>query len=262
MHACRRHLTPPFFPALPVSAVLTLSCGGSPSSSTPVTTIPKASPKPTPVTDIGAAFKDASCALGKGSLTAECRRKSSALAADMDKAMDQLVQQMPHVFDLNAEYEKGTHAYKVLDKEAYMNGLVANLHASGLCAERDADDALQQTIRVKDSPDFSEDRRPPLERLHAARVRGIPPDLHPRGLPRRPCRGRPSDRQRMRPALPPAGLAFQLQGPSQEQAVLHARLDAARGAGRGYCASVGMPERAICPIRIPGTPDRVACENY
>lgn len=29
-----------------------------------------------------------------------------------------------------------------------------------------------------------------------------------------------------------------------------------------YCASVGMPDRATCPVRLEGTPDRVACERY
>jgi len=38
-----------------------------------------------------------------------------------------------------------------------MEGLVANLRAAGLCSERDPDDALLETIRAKDSSDFSEE---------------------------------------------------------------------------------------------------------
>jgi len=60
--------------------------------------------------------------------------------------MDLLIQQKPQIFDLNDEYAPGTRAYKVLDKEAYLEGLVANLRATGLCSERDADDALLETM--------------------------------------------------------------------------------------------------------------------
>ncbi len=45
----------------------------------------------------------------------------------------------------------------MLNKEAYLDGLVSTLVAAGLCAERDVDDPDQQTIRVKDSNEFSED---------------------------------------------------------------------------------------------------------
>ena len=56
--------------------------------------------------------------------------------------MDLLIQQKPQIFDLNDEYAPGTRAYKVLDHEAYMEGIVANLRAPGLCSERDPDDVL------------------------------------------------------------------------------------------------------------------------
>jgi hypothetical protein len=74
----------------------------------------------------------------------------------MEEAMDLLVQQKPQIFDLSQEVAPGTKSYRVLDREAYMEGLVANLRAAGLCAERDPDDGEQETIRAKDSSEFSE----------------------------------------------------------------------------------------------------------
>jgi hypothetical protein len=29
-----------------------------------------------------------------------------------------------------------------------------------------------------------------------------------------------------------------------------------------YCASIGFPDRSICPLRSEGAPDREACENW
>jgi hypothetical protein len=34
------------------------------------------------------------------------------------------------------------------------------------------------------------------------------------------------------------------------------------GPDPGYCASIGFPDRAICPLRPEDWPDRKACENW
>jgi len=34
------------------------------------------------------------------------------------------------------------------------------------------------------------------------------------------------------------------------------------GPAPAYCASVGYPDRATCPVRLEGAVDRVACENW
>ncbi len=258
-------LTPVFFLAVAVVAVVTLSCGGGgPSSSTPVTTIPRANPSPTSIPDIGDAFNNANCPLGKGSLAAECsRNKSAGLLTDMDKAMDQLIQQKPQIFDLKSEYAPGTHAYKVLDREAYMNGLVANLRQAGLCSERDADDALQQTIRVKDSADFSEDYDVLLSSGYMRRGSGAyRQTCIPAAFPvDRPADAPPIGSGCGRPYPPPISRFYCKVHLKNKQ---YYTLDSTPivGPDVAYCASVGMPERALCPLRVPGTPDREACENW
>jgi hypothetical protein len=104
-----------------------LSCGGG-SPSTPPTTL---APTPTPTTS--APPIGASCRFGRGVTYPDCARASSQLLPDLERAMDQLIQQKPQLFDLQSKSAPATKAYRVLNKEAYMNGLFANLVAAGLC---------------------------------------------------------------------------------------------------------------------------------
>ena len=106
-------------------------------------------------------------------------------------AMDLLVQQSPQLFDKSDESGTGTGQYRVLDKEAYLNGLVANLAAAGYCAQRDPGrrqlraDPGQERERL-----LRELRRARELRPHAARQRQLLRDLHARilpGGPRRPA---------------------------------------------------------------------------
>ena len=248
-----------------IMALLTLSCGGggSPSTSTPVTTLPT-QPTPTPPSQgIGDAFNHSSCPLGKGDLDAECGRRSQALLADVETAMDLLIQQKPQVFDLNDEYSPGTRAFKVLDKEGYMNGIVANLRAAGLCSERDPDDALLQTIRVKNSADFSEDYDVLLSSGHMRRGTGAY---------RQTCKPSsfPVDRAADAPPIgsgcgrpyPPPVTRFNCKVHIKTTEYYSLDSTPLVGPDPAYCASVGFPERAICPIRPEGAVDRVACENW
>ena len=264
MDVWRRSLTPAVVIAVAVVAVLTLSCGGGgPSSSTPVTTVPHI-PTPTPpVSVVGDAYNDANCPLGKGSLAAECSRKHESLLADVEKAMDLLVQQKPQIFDLTNEYAPGTHAYKVLDKGAYMDGLVANLRTAGLCSERDADDAMQQTIRVKDSAESSEDFDVLLASGHMRRGTGAyRQTCTPSAFPvDRPSDAPPIGSGCGRPYPPPVS-RFNCKINLKNKQFYTLDSTPLVGPDPAYCASVGMPERAICPLRVPGAVDRVACENW
>jgi hypothetical protein len=265
MRAWRRDLTPVVVLAVAVVAVLTLSCGGGgPSSSTPVTTVrPSTSPTPTS-NPIGDSFNDTNCSLGKGSLNAQCNRmKAGALLTDVEGAMNLLIQQSPQVFDLKDEYQPGTKAYKVVDKEAYMNGLVANLRAAGLCAERDPDDILQQMVRVKDSTEFSEDYDVLLSTGHMRRGTGSYRDTcTPAAFPvDRPTDAPPIGSGCGRPYPPPVS-RFNCKINLKNKQFYTLDSTPLVGPDTAYCASVGMPERAICPIRVPGAPDRVACENW
>jgi hypothetical protein len=264
MDACRRKLTPVVASAVAVAAVLTLSCGGEgPSNNTPVTTVPAVTPTPTPpVSGVGDSFNHASCPLGKGTVGAECSRKHESLLSDVETAMDVLIQQKPQIFDLTNEYEGGTRAYKVLDKEAYMDGLVANLRAAGLCSERDADDAEQETIRVKDSSELSEDFDVLLSTGHMRRGTGAyRQTCTPSNFPLERSEDAPPIGSGCGRPYPPPVTRFNCK--------VHLKgdfytLDSTPlvGPDQGYCASVGMPDRAICPVRAEGATDRKACEDW
>jgi hypothetical protein len=245
-------------------AFLTLSCGGggNPSTSTPVTTVP-VTPTPTPpINGITDSFNHASCPLGKGDVNAECSRKHESLLGNVEAAMDLLIQQKPQIFDLTNEYEAGTRAYKVVDKEGYMEGLVANLRAAGACAERDPDDAQQETIRVKDSAEFSEDYDVLLSSGHMRRGTGAyRQTCTPSSFPVERAEDAPPIGSGCGRPYPPPVTRFNCK--------VHLKgtfytLDSTPlvGPDQAYCASVGMPERAICPVRPEGTVDRVACENW
>jgi hypothetical protein len=121
----------------------------------------------------GGSFNHSSCPLGKGDANASCEQGRTALLDELEGAMDLLIQQKPQIFDLGNEYAPGTRAYKVLDKEAYMEGLVANLRAAGLCSERDPDDFQLETIRAKNASDFSEDFDVILSSGHMRRGSGM-----------------------------------------------------------------------------------------
>jgi hypothetical protein len=217
------------------------------------------SPTPTAPTGSGA-----SCAIGQGSLDSDCDRGSSRLLPDGEGAIDRLVAQRPQLFDLNDEVLPGSRAYRVLDREAYLDGVVANLTTAGLCAERDLDDVFEQTIRVKNVNDFSEDFDLVLDSGHMRRGEGayrqtctpaaFPVDRDPGAPPLGSGCGRP---------FPPPILRMNCK--------LHLRgidyytLDSTPivGPDVAYCASVGFSDgRAQCAVRSEGWPDRRACEDW
>jgi hypothetical protein len=104
----------------------------------------------TPVPDSASAAS--SCPLGTGDVTAACSKTSPKLTAAVEAAIDTLVRQKPALF--NTSEEQGGGQYRVLDEEAYLDGLVANLRAAGLCAERSLD---RERVVVKSTNAFSEE---------------------------------------------------------------------------------------------------------
>ena len=251
--------------AVGMIALLAWSCGGgSPSSSPPPTTVtPQPTPTPPPVGG-GGSFNHSSCPLGKGDANASCEKTRTTLLEDMESAMDLLIQQKPQIFDLNDEYAPGTRAYKVLDREAYLEGLVANLRASGLCSERAADDALLETIRAKEVADLSEDFDVLLSSGHMRRGTGMyRQTCSPSSFPvDRTSDAPPIGSGCGRPYPPPVtrfNCKVHLKGNDQYT------LDSTPlvGPDVNYCASIGFTDgRSICSVRVEGAPDRVACENW
>jgi hypothetical protein len=263
MSVCRHH--PLVVAAAGAAAFMTLSCGGgtSPSTATPPTTVAP-TPTPTPAPGSGTGFHDTTCSLGRGEPEASCRVRFSQLANDVEAAQERLVQQRPQIFDLNDQYPAGRGADRILDREAYLEGLVANLRAAGSCAERDPDDAAQQTIRVKNTNDFSEDFDVILSTGHMRLGRGayaqtctpaaFPVDRDANAPPIGSGCGRP---------YPPPITRFQCK---EHMANSQWRvLDSTPMVGPDpyYCGLIGFTDgRTICPVRPEGAEDRAACENW
>lgn len=138
--------------SLAVAALVSFSCGGGEGPVTPAAPVVVA-PDPTP-SGAGEGASANSCPLGKGDPAAECATRSPQLLAAMDTAIDLLVRSRPELFDTQEEAGENTGQYRVLDREAYLDGVLANLRAAGLCAERSLD---RERVRVKSSNTFSEE---------------------------------------------------------------------------------------------------------
>ena len=134
-----------------LAVLVTLSCGGgggSPSTSSPTPLPPTPAPSGGPVSQ--------TCRIGVGSAIAACARQSSRLTDPVIGAMDQLLRQKSQLFDKSDANPPGSDNYRVLDKDAYLDGMIANLQAAGLCAQRDPDDYNLEQLQVKNENGFSE----------------------------------------------------------------------------------------------------------
>ena len=90
------------------------------------------------------------CPIGKGDLGATCMdRGAPELLAEVDAAIDMLVQQKPEMFDRDRVV--GQNGYLVLDPSGFYLGVAAILQAKGLCAEWD-----YTALQVKNSQARSE----------------------------------------------------------------------------------------------------------
>ncbi len=72
----------------------------------------------------------------------------------MSGAIDRLVLERPGLFNLQEESAPGTGTYRVVDREAFLDGVAQNLRSAGLCAERTLD---LDRLLVKDTNDSSEE---------------------------------------------------------------------------------------------------------
>ncbi|HUL75695.1 MAG TPA: hypothetical protein VL691_00395 [Vicinamibacteria bacterium] len=246
--------------AVGLIALQATSCGGggSPSSATPPTTV-KATPTPTPPTGGGGS---PSCTLGNGSPDAACEKGSSRLMNAVLAAQDLLVQQKPQIFDQTKESGAGTGQYLVLDKNAYLNGLVSNLAAAGYCAQRDPDDYAYERLQVKSENGFSENFDVLSSDDFMRRSKGIYLET---------CT--PASFPVDRTGLPPAGSGCGAPYPppiSRMNCKWYSggdptQLDSTAivGPDSNYCASIGYDDgRSLCPVRKDGAPDKEACQEW
>jgi len=244
------------------AAAFTLSCGGgSPSSSTP-TTVPTPKPTATPTPSTGST---GSCALGKGDVSAVCadatKKTTAQLADEVMSAMDRLVAKKPQLFNLTDANPPGSLNYRVVDKNGYLDGLVAELQSAGLCAQRNPDDYLYQQLQVKDENSFSENYDVLTAKgyvWHSASA--LIATCSPASFP--------VDRGDLPPAGSGCGAPYpppidhfnsKIWLPGPEFDTLDSTpivKDAA------YCASVGFTDMGACPVRAPGNPERKPCEDW
>lgn len=244
------------------SGAVATSCGSStPSQSSPPPTTPTTTVPPS------GGGTGASCAIGKGSATAACGRQNARLGGLIEEAINLLVQEKPQIFDLTDTALPLTDLYKVLDTEAYLDGIVTNLRRQGACAERDSDDYFFQKILVKTANDYSESYDVLLSSGHVRRpVSGYLASCSPSSFPI----------DRNSPDVPPAGSGCGRPYPpkvTRFNVKLHIKapeyytVDATPmvGPDAAYCAAIGYTDgRSICSIRPEGGPfdDREACENW
>jgi len=247
------------------AAALTLSCGGgSPSSSTP-TTVPTPTPTATPTSPSGGNGSQA-CPLGKGDVNAQCssadKKTVAELADQVMAAMDRLVSKKPQLFNLGDANPPGSVNYRVVDKDGYLNGLVAELQLAGLCAQRNPDDYLYQQIQVKDANAFSENYDVLTSKgyvWHSASAllatcvpasfpidRGdLPPAGSGCGAPYPP----PIKKFNSKIWMPAPAFDTLDSTPIVQDAA--------------YCALIGFTDgRATCPVRASDSPERTACETW
>jgi hypothetical protein len=131
-------------PAVALTLVLSAACGGgSHSPSAPVPTpIPTTTPNPAPTPVAG-------CPLGLGSGRFTCQGDTPGLLPRVDAAINKLVQDRPSLF--NTENPPSAGGYLVYDGDAFYNGVIDNLVADGLCAQRDYLDGDKLSVKEDNS---------------------------------------------------------------------------------------------------------------
>ena len=217
-------------------------------------------PTPTPPTG-GGGVGSSSCPIGTGSTDTSCEKGSSRLQHAVLSALDSLVKEQPGIFDKTQEAGTGTGQYRVLDKEAYLNGLVANLTAAGFCAQRNPDDFNYEQVQAKNENGFSET----FDVLSGAGY------VRTGGIYKETCT--PASFPVDRGELPPAGSGCGAPYPPEINRMncklhllgnrgLHARLDGSRRQGLTYCSWGRFIDRATRPVRPEGSPERRPCEEW
>lgn len=262
MTYCRNWPTASLVAAVGVLAVFAISCGDGTTPVTPTTPV-AATPAPTtaPPPSSGGAGAS-SCQLGEGDPYAACREKVSELWEYVEAAINKLVEEQPEVFNLNREAGPQTRQYLVVDKEGYLDGVVVMLGELGLCAGRAQYDS--EIIQVKLSNDFSEDfdiysSDGYVRRGGNTYRKTCSPAAFP--IPR-PANAPPVGSGCGWPYPPPVS---KINVKIHLTATDFDTLDATPlvGPSKAYCAAIGFTDnRARCPVRPEGHPEREACETW
>ena len=118
---------------------------GGPSSPTPTPAPSNPTPTPSSPPPTGG-----SCSLPKSNNPdAPCSMQSQSFLSAVDKAITQLTQQQPSIFDMNNKTCE--NCYYVRDENAFVSGVIKNLNAAGYCAVYDGEE-----LGVKNSNSFND----------------------------------------------------------------------------------------------------------
>jgi len=133
--------------AVALALLIAVACSSGSSPTTPPTTSPTTTvaPGPTPTPGI------AGCPQGYGSARFTCQGDWPSLLPNIDVAIDKLVEERPGLFDTSSP--AGTGGFLIYDVEAFYAGVIANLQAQGLCAQRDFQG---ERVEVKQTNEWSE----------------------------------------------------------------------------------------------------------
>jgi hypothetical protein len=93
------------------------------------------------------------CSAGLGSARYTCQGDLAGLQPRLEAAIDKLVQDQPQLFNLTDD-PGGDHRYRILNLDAYYDGVIANLQSGGLCAQRDYLD--KDRIAIKEDNSYNE----------------------------------------------------------------------------------------------------------
>lgn len=108
-------------------------------------------PTPVPTSTPNPAPPSASCSLGPGGGSgSNCPRTGASFLGEVDQAINQVVRNQPGMFDLNDQ--RGSGGYFIRNIDGFLNAVVGNLRAMGLCAIVDRNGE----IAVKDTNGFSD----------------------------------------------------------------------------------------------------------
>jgi hypothetical protein len=179
----------------------------------------------------------------------------------VDGAINQVIEEHPQYFDLTVEAGPHTGQFRVLRKEQYIDAVLENLRALGLCAERA--DYDWEIIQVKETNDLSEDFDIYLSDGYIRRGGAYRQSCTPASFPvPRPDWAPPPGSGCGKPYPPPIGrfnVKVHFKNPE------YWTLDSTPLVGHDvlYCQSIGFTDgRSLCPVRPEGHPERIACEEF
>jgi hypothetical protein len=96
-----------------------------------------------------------SCPLGRGTAATECSASAPTRFDAVDAAIETVARNKPGILDVNDQATPNSGQYRILDRQAFVDAMVATLLATGDCAQPDYDYPPDR-INVKSSNDVSE----------------------------------------------------------------------------------------------------------